>query len=211
MDVFQFNDRFLIEIHEHAYSCQFGTFIGNCEKDRKDLNVIKRTKSLWTYMDQRQDDYLNPFYEPTTFGVLSELETRASEMHVWHSLYNRFDEGLLPRENITDMVMVSMEHVGVLESHIAALRNRIAELKTQLGKGNAAGCSNSMADSGHSSGTGQSEERLANNEQRPSSRESGIGDQSSDEALARFPLRWQPLRGATHCSAKSCRAEFPSV
>ncbi|VDO55031.1 unnamed protein product [Haemonchus placei] len=32
---FQFNDRFLIEIHEHAYSCQFGTFIGNCEKDRK--------------------------------------------------------------------------------------------------------------------------------------------------------------------------------
>ncbi|XGW27822.1 hypothetical protein V3C99_007982 [Haemonchus contortus] len=208
---FQFNDRFLIEIHEHAYSCQFGTFIGNCEKDRKDLNVIKRTKSLWTYMDQRQDDYLNPFYEPTTFGVLSELETRASEMHVWHSLYNRFDEGLLPRENITDMVMVSMEHVGVLESHIAALRNRIAELKTQLGKGNAAGCSNSMADSGHSSGTGQSEERLANNEQRPSSRESGIGDQSSDEALARFPLRWQPLRGATHCSAKSCRAEFPSV
>ncbi|KAK6060561.1 hypothetical protein COOONC_01783, partial [Cooperia oncophora] len=32
---FQFNERFLIEIHEHAYSCQFGTFIGNCEKDRK--------------------------------------------------------------------------------------------------------------------------------------------------------------------------------
>lgn len=32
---FQFNERCLIEMHEHAYSCQFGTFIGNCEKDRK--------------------------------------------------------------------------------------------------------------------------------------------------------------------------------
>jgi len=34
---FQFNDRFLITIHDHVYSCQFGTFIGNCEKDRLDL------------------------------------------------------------------------------------------------------------------------------------------------------------------------------
>ncbi|VDP60675.1 unnamed protein product [Heligmosomoides polygyrus] len=32
---FQFNDRYLIDIHEHVYSCQYGTFIGNCEKDRK--------------------------------------------------------------------------------------------------------------------------------------------------------------------------------
>jgi myotubularin-related protein 6/7/8 len=34
---FQFNDRLLITIHDHVYSCQFGTFIGNCEKDRLDL------------------------------------------------------------------------------------------------------------------------------------------------------------------------------
>ncbi|PIO62851.1 hypothetical protein TELCIR_15574 [Teladorsagia circumcincta] len=84
----------------------------NDEAAKEDLNVTKRTKSLWTYMDQRQDDYLNPFYEPTTFGVLADLETRASEFRVWHSLYNRFDEGILPRENMTDMVMASMEHVG---------------------------------------------------------------------------------------------------
>jgi myotubularin-related protein 6/7/8 len=34
---FQFNERFLLTIFDHAYSCQFGTFIGNCEKDRLDL------------------------------------------------------------------------------------------------------------------------------------------------------------------------------
>ena len=34
---FQFNERFLLTIFDHAYSCQFGTFIGNCEKDRVDL------------------------------------------------------------------------------------------------------------------------------------------------------------------------------
>ncbi|RCN42584.1 hypothetical protein ANCCAN_11445 [Ancylostoma caninum] len=111
------------------------------------------------------------------------------------------------------MVMTAMEHVGVLESHIAALRIRIAELKCQLGKGGAC-CGNSMADSGHSSGTGQSDERLATTDQRPSSRESGIYDQSmsySEEALTRLPVRWQSLRDASHCTSKSCRAEFASA
>ena len=34
---FEFNERFLIKLHEHVYSTQFGTFIGNCQKDRDDL------------------------------------------------------------------------------------------------------------------------------------------------------------------------------
>ena len=34
---FQFNERFLLTLHDHLTSCQFGTFIGNCEKDRLDL------------------------------------------------------------------------------------------------------------------------------------------------------------------------------
>ena len=34
---FQFNERFLLTLHDHLYSSQFGTFLGNCEKDRIDL------------------------------------------------------------------------------------------------------------------------------------------------------------------------------
>ena len=34
---FEFNEIFLIKLHEHVYSCQFGTFIGNCQKDRIEL------------------------------------------------------------------------------------------------------------------------------------------------------------------------------
>ncbi|KJH44689.1 hypothetical protein DICVIV_09296 [Dictyocaulus viviparus] len=208
---FQFNDRYLIIIHEHVYSCQFGTFIGNCEKDRKDLHLRKRTKSLWTYLDSRQDDYFNPFYEPTTFSVLSGIDTRAAAFNVWHALYNRFDKGLLPREIAIDTVMTAMEHVGVLESHIAALRIRIAELKSQFARGSNF-CGNSMADSGHSSGTGQSEERLVSDQRQPSP-ESGIYDPTaySEEVLTRLPVLWQSLRDASHCSSKTCMAEFAST
>ena len=37
---FEFNELFLLTLHDHLFSCQFGTFIGNCEKDRIDLRFL---------------------------------------------------------------------------------------------------------------------------------------------------------------------------
>lgn len=60
---FEFNERFLLELNEHAYSCIYGNFIGNCEKDRKDLRVLSRTRSFWTAVDTQLVSYKNPFYK----------------------------------------------------------------------------------------------------------------------------------------------------
>lgn len=37
---FEFNEHFLLEIHDHVYSCQFGNFLGTCHKDREDLKWV---------------------------------------------------------------------------------------------------------------------------------------------------------------------------
>ncbi|EDO27303.1 predicted protein, partial [Nematostella vectensis] len=63
---FQFNERFLLTLHDHVYSCQFGTFLGNCQKERRDLGLPKRTYSLWGYMWQNISDYANPLYREVT-------------------------------------------------------------------------------------------------------------------------------------------------
>lgn len=34
---FEFTERFLFTLHDHVMSCQFGTFVGNCEKERHRL------------------------------------------------------------------------------------------------------------------------------------------------------------------------------
>lgn len=62
---FEFNDKFLITIFEHAYSSQFGTFLGNNMKDRIDLGIISKTVSLWSYINLPENivDYINPAYE----------------------------------------------------------------------------------------------------------------------------------------------------
>lgn len=63
---FQFNDRLLLAIHDHVHSCQFGTFIGNCQKDRVDLRLEEKTYSFWGYIATHMNEYLSPLYKPDT-------------------------------------------------------------------------------------------------------------------------------------------------
>ncbi|XP_056296049.1 myotubularin-related protein 7-like [Pseudoliparis swirei] len=61
---FEFNARFLITIHSHVYSCQYGNFIGNNQRERVELGLRERTHSLWSYLWKNQTDYINPLYRP---------------------------------------------------------------------------------------------------------------------------------------------------
>jgi len=63
---FQFNEKLLITILEHVYSCRFGTFLCDTQKQRADQRLEERTTSLWTYVncEQNQWEYTNPFYVP---------------------------------------------------------------------------------------------------------------------------------------------------
>ncbi|KAK2501860.1 hypothetical protein MC885_006919, partial [Smutsia gigantea] len=69
---FEFNENFLLEIHDHVFSCQFGNFLGNCQKDREDLRVYEKTHSVWPFLVQRKPDFSNPLYKGITmYGVLN--------------------------------------------------------------------------------------------------------------------------------------------
>nr|XP_011731194.1 myotubularin-related protein 8 isoform X3 [Macaca nemestrina] len=69
---FEFNENFLLEIHDHVFSCQFGNFLGNCQKDREDLRVCEKTHSVWPFLVQRKPDFRNPLYKGfTMYGVLN--------------------------------------------------------------------------------------------------------------------------------------------
>uniref|UniRef100_A0AAF5PP36 phosphatidylinositol-3,5-bisphosphate 3-phosphatase n=1 Tax=Wuchereria bancrofti TaxID=6293 RepID=A0AAF5PP36_WUCBA len=230
---FEFNERYLIHMHEHAYSCQYGTFLGNCDKDRKDLNLAKRTQSLWAFLDDRHDDYINPLYETNKYGFLGKINLHPSTLVIWTAMYNRFDTGLLPRENTNDVALSTMEHVGILETHLASLQSRLAELK--LGKQTPG--SEVMSDSGHSSSISNTitpeaskiPERISDvtslthnytmdEKWKKNSWDGGQNIQESGIYDALFPynennsplpaLRWQSIRSADECSNIDCSAEF---
>ncbi|KAF9895377.1 hypothetical protein FE257_000282 [Aspergillus nanangensis] len=61
---FEFNERFLRRLLYHLYSCQFGTFLFNSEKERVDYNAKERTRSVWDYFLARREQFVNPQYNP---------------------------------------------------------------------------------------------------------------------------------------------------
>uniref|UniRef100_A0A672Z1U6 Uncharacterized protein n=1 Tax=Sphaeramia orbicularis TaxID=375764 RepID=A0A672Z1U6_9TELE len=111
---FEFNERFLITIHSHIYSCQYGNFI--------DLNLLPSTHSLWSYLWTNRTDYINPLYRPDhsqTQGLLRP-STAPYCFKFWRGLYNRFDQGIHPRQSVEDYLRTIQEETQQLEEQLAS-------------------------------------------------------------------------------------------
>lgn len=131
-DAFEFNERFLLTLHDNVQSCQFGTFIGNCEKDRLDLRLSETTYSLWGHMSNHLNEYVNPLYRPEMDEtVLPDLAPQ--NIKFWRGMYNRFEE-VHPREPIEDILSTVHDHCTSLEDHVQYLTKRISGIKSMISK-----------------------------------------------------------------------------
>lgn len=129
---FEFNEKFLLLLHDHVYSCQFGTFIGNNDKERhSELAIKDRSYSLWAFMDVRRDTLTNPLYyvkRRTVLGGSDHLQekvlvidTSSQVIKFWRNFYNRFESGIHPRESVRDSMEVAYNHIISLERHVKYL------------------------------------------------------------------------------------------
>ncbi|KAF8319412.1 phosphatases II, partial [Clavulina sp. PMI_390] len=106
---FEFNERFLERLHYHLYSCQYGTFLFNNERDRRvapdatSQPAFTRTHSVWDELNSEPDrsKYINPDYDPNLdardggadrTGDLGVLFPDPRDVKFWHELYGRTDE-----------------------------------------------------------------------------------------------------------------------
>jgi myotubularin-related protein 6/7/8 len=121
-DSFEFNERFLLILHDHVMSCQFGTFVGNCEKDRVDLKLSEKTFSLWGYMANHMNEYINPLFRPgETSDDIIRPNLSPQVIKFWRGMYSRFESGVHPRENVGELLLTSKEHSASLEDHVQHL------------------------------------------------------------------------------------------
>lgn len=56
---FEFNERFLRRLLYHLYSCQYGTFLYDSEKGRREARAPERTASVWDYFLARREQFVN--------------------------------------------------------------------------------------------------------------------------------------------------------
>ncbi|KAJ8276162.1 hypothetical protein COCON_G00079140 [Conger conger] len=87
---FEFNDRFLMTVLDHLYSCRFGTFLYNCESAR-DVNEVKlKTVSLWSLVNSDPNTYINPFYTVDSSRVLYPVASMR-HLELWVNYYIRWN------------------------------------------------------------------------------------------------------------------------
>ena len=87
---FEFNSEFLLDLVDASYSCHTGTFLFNCEWERKEAEVRRKTVSLWTVMNLHREKYENVFYVPGTISLIPRLSAEAIE--VWKDFFLRMRE-----------------------------------------------------------------------------------------------------------------------
>ncbi|KAN0021669.1 hypothetical protein ACTFIU_003813 [Dictyostelium citrinum] len=82
---FQFNSKYLLEIIHHLYSCRFGTFLFDCQEKRVSANLMSKTTSLWSYINQNQSPYFNKNYIYNSDEPPIRIDT--SELSLWSEYY----------------------------------------------------------------------------------------------------------------------------
>ncbi|EDN02349.1 conserved hypothetical protein [Histoplasma mississippiense (nom. inval.)] len=92
---FEFNERFLRRLLYHLYSCQYGTFLFNSEKERVEAKAKERTRSVWDYFLARREQFINPQYDPVIDdnkrGRERLLFPRPGETRWWSEAFGRSD------------------------------------------------------------------------------------------------------------------------
>ncbi|CAI5728388.1 unnamed protein product [Hyaloperonospora brassicae] len=99
---FEFNERYLILILDHLYSCRFGTFLYNSERERLEQESVHPTQSLWSYLSTiDRAIVMNPFYRPRTASRTKCTESvTATEQCVGKMAVPAY--GSLPNERFKD-------------------------------------------------------------------------------------------------------------
>ncbi|XP_006071013.1 myotubularin-related protein 6 isoform X1 [Bubalus kerabau] len=129
---FEFNEAFLLQIHEHIHSCQFGNFIGNCQKEREELKLKEKTYSLWPFLLDDQKKYLNPLYSSQSQkSAVLEPNTVSFNFKFWRNMYHQFDRTLHPRQSVFNIIMNMNEQNKQLEKDIKDLESQIKQRKNK--------------------------------------------------------------------------------
>ena len=92
---FEFNERFLRRLLYHLYSCQYGTFLYNNEKERVEANVSAKTRSVWDYFISRKEQFTNDRYDDTTDDNVRGKERLvlpgSGPLRWWNEAFGRSD------------------------------------------------------------------------------------------------------------------------
>uniref|UniRef100_U5EXU6 Putative phosphatidylinositol 3-phosphate 3-phosphatase myotubularin mtm1 n=1 Tax=Corethrella appendiculata TaxID=1370023 RepID=U5EXU6_9DIPT len=128
---FEFDTNLLITLFEHSYFSQYGTFLGDCEKERVQMKVFKRTTSLWSHLNRPEiiKTFLNPMYEPNPAIIWPSVAPVS--LVLWSDLYLRWVLDQTQQRNMQQQIYDLINHEKELRSKTLKLRKQLLDLQKE--------------------------------------------------------------------------------
>ena len=141
---FQFNDKLLLFLAHHVYTCKFGTFLCDNERSRfKDDNLKSKTTSIWTYVNDNWYDFINPFYINWKDSYVIKpswdyfsLELWKEHFLVWSdfSQYLQDDSYISSNEHKEEFMKNAIEENLLMKKRIKLLEAELKRSQSKLAK-----------------------------------------------------------------------------
>ena len=123
---FEFNDKFLVQLHHHSYASEFGTFLCNNEKERQLISLRTKTVSLWSYFLSQEmlPKFYNPVYQRQEGAIWPSVAPQS--LCVWEGLFLPQND---PSEVTTEVIIDKISEIEQLEAELTRLTEEVCVLE----------------------------------------------------------------------------------
>ena len=132
--IFEFNMDFLVFIVYHLTSCKYGTFLCNCEKERKDLKIKEKTVDVFRGIER----FKNNLYDEETNNTWKLTFFPFNKIRLWEECYlryikkkNKIGDSLNPYQNIFKVLDMKDELIDNLKNENEVLKSILKQKITE--------------------------------------------------------------------------------
>ena len=137
--LFEFNSMLLHDLAHFAYSGRFGTFMGNCMRERNSLDLCNKTVSVWGYVFENSDYYTNPYYQA---GQDEQIRPGycIRRLFIWHEVFSQWQSDfyyavpqlLGPNDHKEALMRSTGEGIQIYKALTMQKNQKIRELRKKL-------------------------------------------------------------------------------
>jgi hypothetical protein len=108
---FEYSEELLLFIADEMYSCRFGTFLCDKLKERLQMELPKKTVSIWSYVLNNKKKFYNAYYDSSTKVTLT-VDVRPCAISLWNGYWLRFSVDPVKKTNFTNPQHL-LQHKGM--------------------------------------------------------------------------------------------------
>lgn len=132
---FEYNNTMLLYLCDNLYSCRFGNFLCNNERDEyvirhKELfpnhDISQNTISIFSFIKKYKYIFTNPLYKPSNTAILPSENDINRNLSLWKEYFLRWKENSFGKENMLSFMNSNVEYSienTVLKIQLNGLKN----------------------------------------------------------------------------------------